>query len=113
MIRSIMSGNRARTVGIAVVLAAALSVSWAGGAVETIAPPKSVRQYSLNELLARLPTGERWLAHLRDDLLPFWLMDSAIGNPRGNFPTYRCNDGSPINPAHRCPEQLKAASGID
>lgn len=57
MIRQIVFGHRAKTVGIAVTLAAALSVSSAGGAVETIATPKLVPQYGLNELLARLPTG--------------------------------------------------------
>lgn len=112
MMRQIMSGSRIKTIAATVVLTAALSVSLTGGAVETITPPKSVPQYPLTELLARLPTGERWLAHLRDDLLPFWLMDSAIGNPRGNFPTYRCNDGSPINPARLCPEQRYATAGI-
>lgn len=112
MIRHISSGNRTKIIGITVVLVAILSAPLTRGVAETIPHPKFVPQYSLDELLARLPTGERWLTHLRDDLLPFWLMESAIGNPRGNFPTYRCNDGSLIDPAQLCPEQRYAASGI-
>ncbi|WP_133510888.1 AGE family epimerase/isomerase [Candidatus Thiosymbion oneisti] len=34
-----------------------------------------------------------WLRHVKDDLLPFWDQPSAYGDPIGNFPTYRCNDG--------------------
>jgi len=33
-------------------------------------------------------------------LLPYWTIPSALGEPVGNFPTYRCNDGSLNN----CPE---------
>lgn len=35
---------------------------------------------------------QRWKDHLVNDLLPYWNMPSALGNPIGNFPTYRCND---------------------
>lgn len=44
-----------------------------------------------------------WLAHVRDDLLPFWDQDNAYGNPVGNFPTYRCNDGSVLEVDNPCP----------
>ena len=33
--------------------------------------------------LTSLPTGARWLEHLNNDLLPFWTMPSALGNPLG------------------------------
>ena len=75
MICQTLFGRRAKAVGIGVILTAALSIASVGGAVETITAPKLVPQYRLNELLTRLPAGERWLTHLRDDLLPFWLMD--------------------------------------
>ena len=58
----------------------------------------------LEKALRGLPPGERWLAHLNDELLPFWTMPEALGTPLGNFPTYRCNDGSLVNPADPCPE---------
>jgi len=51
-----------------------------------------------------LPPGERWKEHLEQDLLPFWTVPDAFGTPRGNFPTYRCNDGRLIDPERPCPE---------
>ena len=52
--------------------------------------------------LANLPTGARWLEHLNNDLLPFWTMPSALGNPLGSFPSTRCDDGSLLNFAQPC-----------
>ena len=37
--------------------------------------------------------GEQWLTHLKEDLLPYWTMDEAKGQPQGNFPTTRGMDG--------------------
>jgi mannose/cellobiose epimerase-like protein (N-acyl-D-glucosamine 2-epimerase family) len=45
-----------------------------------------------------LPTGQEWLTHIRQDLLPYWTTPVALGNPVGNFPTFRANDGSVIDP---------------
>jgi mannose/cellobiose epimerase-like protein (N-acyl-D-glucosamine 2-epimerase family) len=58
----------------------------------------------LADLLERLPDGSRWIRHLKEDLLPFWDNAAALGNPVGNFPTYRCNDGSLFNPKAPCQE---------
>ena len=43
-------------------------------------------------------TGDRWLQHVEEDLNPWWTQASAYGEPIGNFPTARSNDGSPIDP---------------
>lgn len=51
-----------------------------------------------------LPIGEGWLAHLKEDLLPFWNMESALGDPIGNFPSMRCNDGSLLDLTNPCSE---------
>lgn len=59
-----------------------------------------------------LPPGERWIKHLRQDLLKFWDMGSALGDPLGNFPTYRCNDGMLFRPEAPCPELKNADPGI-
>lgn len=56
------------------------------------------------DLLQRLPDGERWRRHLLEDLLPFWLTPTALGTPVGNFPTYRCNDGSAFDAKAPCEE---------
>ncbi|MEJ2202277.1 MAG: hypothetical protein P8X63_14850, partial [Desulfuromonadaceae bacterium] len=63
-------------------------------------------------ILRALPDGERWLTHLQDDLLKFWAMDTALGDPLGDFPTYRCNDGSLYDAAKPCPELQNADPGI-
>lgn len=53
--------------------------------------------------LSSLPTGDRWLAHLNDDLLPFWTMPAALGDPLGSFPSTRCDDGSLLDFNNPCP----------
>jgi uncharacterized protein (TIGR03437 family) len=53
--------------------------------------------------LSRLPSGDRWIAHLTTDLLPFWTMPSAVGNPTCAFPSTRCDDGSLLNFKNPCP----------
>jgi mannose/cellobiose epimerase-like protein (N-acyl-D-glucosamine 2-epimerase family) len=40
----------------------------------------------------QLLPGTRWLAHLNNDLLPFWTTATAFGKPFGAFPSVRCND---------------------
>lgn len=54
--------------------------------------------------ISRLPEGERWLVHLKKDLLPFWTTKSALGNPVGNFPSVRCNDGTLVERTNPCSE---------
>lgn len=56
------------------------------------------------EILQALPMGERWLAHATKDLMPFWIMPAALGDPLGAFPTTRCNDGSLVDHTNPCPE---------
>ena len=38
-------------------------------------------------------SGDTWLAHHRDELMPYWLVPEAFGDPVGNFPSYRGTDG--------------------
>jgi len=57
-----------------------------------------------------LPTGERWLKHFNEDLLPFWNLPDAWGTPRGDFPTFRGNDGRAVDWA-KPPEELATAPG--
>jgi mannose/cellobiose epimerase-like protein (N-acyl-D-glucosamine 2-epimerase family) len=64
----------------------------------------SVQYFDIENLLRDLPRGDRWISHLKEDLLPFWMMPSALGEPVGNFPTYRNNDGSLVDPNDLRPE---------
>ena len=38
-----------------------------------------------------------WKFQVDSLLMPFWTHKDALGSPLGNFPTYRCNDGSLSN----------------
>jgi mannose/cellobiose epimerase-like protein (N-acyl-D-glucosamine 2-epimerase family) len=51
-----------------------------------------------------MPAGDRWLTHLTNELLPFWTMPSALGDPLGAFPSTRCNDGSLVDLQNPCQE---------
>jgi len=59
---------------------------------------------SLRGQIELLPTGMEWVGHIQRDLLPYWTSRVAIGNPPGNFPTFRANDGSVIDPKNPPPE---------
>ncbi|HEX5087286.1 MAG TPA: AGE family epimerase/isomerase [Nocardioides sp.] len=37
--------------------------------------------------------GDTWLRHHREDLLPYWDRPEALGEPIGNFPSFRGRDG--------------------
>ena len=37
--------------------------------------------------------GDSWLEHHRQDLMPYWDMPEALGEPLGNFPSWRGLDG--------------------
>jgi mannose/cellobiose epimerase-like protein (N-acyl-D-glucosamine 2-epimerase family) len=49
-------------------------------------------------------TGQRWLEHVREDLLPFWDDERAFGAPAGAFESTRCNDGSLVRGSQPCLE---------
>ncbi len=68
--------------------------------------------YNVDAILRALPDGSRWLQHLEQDLLPFWMMPTAYGQPVGAFPTYRCNDGSLYDKTKPCPELRAPIPGI-
>jgi mannose/cellobiose epimerase-like protein (N-acyl-D-glucosamine 2-epimerase family) len=62
--------------------------------------------------VALLPDTERWRTHVTAELLPFWTHPDALGTPPGNFPTFRCNDGSAYRPAAPCPELARAPAWL-
>lgn len=37
--------------------------------------------------------GDSWLGHHREDLMPYWDMPEALGEPIGNFPSFRGRNG--------------------
>jgi mannose/cellobiose epimerase-like protein (N-acyl-D-glucosamine 2-epimerase family) len=59
-----------------------------------------------------LPGGDVWLQHVTRDLLPFWAHPDAQGERPGEFPTFRCNDGSRFLRERPCPELAGAPGWI-
>lgn len=51
-----------------------------------------------------LPSGQRWIDHLNNDLLPFWTNAAAYGDPVGAFPGTRCDDQTLYDPKKPCQE---------
>jgi len=43
--------------------------------------------------------GDTWLRHHREDLMPYWDMPEALGDPVGNFPSFRDRSGH-LDPAN-------------
>ncbi|KLN64843.1 AGE family epimerase/isomerase [Vibrio sp. VPAP30] len=56
---------------------------------------------------ANLPSGQDWLNHTTQGLAPYWIMPSALGKPIGNFPTFRCDNGTLLDVNNVCPELNK------
>jgi hypothetical protein len=53
-----------------------------------------------------------WVRHLERDLVPFWTHPAALGDPVGDFPTFRCHDGRAWDPAAPCSELAEAPPWI-
>ena len=49
--------------------------------------------------------GDTWLRHHRDDLMPYWDMQTALGGPVGNFPSFRGRDGELLPPLGNNPNR--------
>jgi len=60
-------------------------------------PSKLLTKEQIQQALAELPRGERWIRHVQEDIMPFWLMESALGEELGNFPSYRDNRGQTVD----------------
>jgi mannose/cellobiose epimerase-like protein (N-acyl-D-glucosamine 2-epimerase family) len=75
-------------------------------------PGNTFEVVDVQSIISNLPKGERWIVHLNNDLLKFWDMKTALGDPLGDFPTYRCNDGSLYNSERPCLELKNADPGI-
>jgi mannose/cellobiose epimerase-like protein (N-acyl-D-glucosamine 2-epimerase family) len=81
--------------------------------LEVQATKNAVKNIEFNPgIINNLPAGQRWIRHVNQEIMPFWTMQPALGNPVGNFPTFRCNNGSLWNPSSPCPEILNASSWV-
>ncbi|MEG4107973.1 AGE family epimerase/isomerase [Microcoleus sp. S13_C5] len=80
--------------------------SWATNARQGYSPHQVILPLltSTDHIPSQLPTAQRWLNHVQNELLPFWTMPTALGDPIGNFPSIRCNDGTLLDRSNPCPE---------
>ena len=85
---------------LALVAVAALSRSPSCGAGRS-SPPRR-----------RSPPARPGSTHLSRDLAPFWLRPEALGSPVGAFPTFRCDDGTLVDPDLPCGELLIAGPWV-
>ena len=53
------------------------------------AVPPAADEAALTDVLA----GDTWLRHHAEDLMPYWDMPAALGEPLGNFPSFRGRAG--------------------
>ena len=95
------SRNRTRLLGVGMGMVVAVA---AAACSAKTAPPRVPQ--------GDLPSLDRWRKHVTDELLPFWTMPDALGAPIGNFPTFRCNDGTLYRAEAPCPELAKAPGYI-
>jgi len=86
---------------IAVLVAGAMAC---GAGAPPVVPPRLPA--------SELPSLARWSQHVTDDIMPFWTTADALGTPVGNFPTFRCNDGTAFHPEAPCPELAKPPGWI-
>ena len=84
---ALLLGNRA-------VRSAALAVAACLAASQLVLPraPAVATEPGVPPVLS----GDTWLQHHRDELMPYWLAPDALGEPLGNFPSFRGRDGELI-----------------
>ena len=51
-----------------------------------------------------LADGAHWMEHFTNEILPFWAVPDALGDPLGNWPSERCDDGTAYSADNPCPE---------
>jgi hypothetical protein len=61
-------------------------------AEEPVVPPATAAEAEVPEVLR----GDTWLRHHREDLMPYWDLPEALGDPVGNFPSFRGRNGEPL-----------------
>ena len=90
MLNSTRSTRRVRR-GLVAMLGAALLAAFP-------APPSPASAGDSGAILEAVDdpgvlSGDGWLRHHREDLMPYWDMPEALGEPVGNFPSFRGRNG--------------------
>lgn len=90
-----LTPSRSRlTTQLLVILTATLTFWPAGGVPGDARTTAALGPAAVDEpAVPPVLTGATWLAHHRDDLMPYWDMPEALGEPLGNFPSFRGRSG--------------------
>lgn len=95
-----VAGPAGRLGSLGLLISGALAAAACAGAPRPVTgeppPPSQQPPPSPPPRLAadELPDLDRWRRHLTEELMPYWTTPDALGTPVGNFPTFRCPDGS-------------------
>ena len=89
-----MTARKILATAVVVAAVAATGATTTGGPGAAAPPSEVAAPRPVPEVLE----GNTWLRHLRQDLLPYWELPVALGEPLGNFPTWRDAQGN-LDPA--------------
>ena len=100
-----MAGTRIRPIGarpllrrgnggrVALVVVAGLAAMLATLPLTAISIPNQDAPVAVTAEIPEVLRGDTWLRHHREDLMPYWDRPEALGEPLGNFPSFRDRDG--------------------
>ena len=83
-------GTRRR---VALIVVAGLAAVLATLAATADSIPNQDSPVAVTAEIPEVLRGDTWLRHHREDLMPYWDRPEALGEPVGNFPSFRGRDG--------------------
>ena len=88
-----MAGARIRPIGVALVVVAGLAAALATLSHPSVSVPNQDSPVAVTAEIPEVLRGDTWLRHHREELMPYWGRPEALGEPLGNFPSFRGRDG--------------------
>ena len=78
---------------VALIVVAGLAATLATLAPTAVSIPNQDFTVAVTAEIPEVLRGDTWLRHHREDLMPYWDRPEALGEPIGNFPSFRGRDG--------------------
>ena len=93
---------------VALVVVAGLAAMLATLPPTAVSIPSQDSTVAVTSEIPEVLRGDTWLRHHREDLMPYWDRPEALGEPLGNFPSFRGRDGEllPETPREHGPRPL-------
>jgi N-acylglucosamine 2-epimerase (GlcNAc 2-epimerase) len=76
-----------------VVVVAGLAAMLATLPLTAVSIPSQDSPVAVTAVIPEVLRGDTWLRHHREDLMPYWDRPEALGEPLGNFPSFRGRNG--------------------